>query len=107
MIGGSTYNSTDTIPLFYIQMRNGAPVTGLTVSVSVVNALTGATLLASTNLPEVIVGSGLYAYAWSNTGVTVETECVATYAVAGYQYKENFTIDTGLDRLESEDSKAV
>jgi hypothetical protein len=93
------YKSGDNIPLCYTRIRNGAVVTGLTVTVTVQNALTGATLLASTALTEVT--PGLYSYNWV-AGITTQTECIATYSTSGGIFKEAFTIDDEIKQLLAE-----
>lgn len=74
------YSLTDQIPVSYSRARNNALVTGLTVTAVITNAKTGVTLLASTSLPEVSVGAGIYTYNWTH-GLTQDTECLITYTV--------------------------
>jgi len=89
------YNAADIIPLSFQQIRNGTPVSGLSVSVVVKNASNGATLLASTLLPESAAGSGMYNYNWSH-GIQSQTVCNAIYTISGKQFTEIFLI-TNLD----------
>ena len=86
------YTEQDTIPLSFMRVRNNTPVTGLTVTVVVKNASTGATLLSSTTIPEVGTGSGNYTYNWTH-GVSSIIECVATYTTGSSVYTEYFTIN--------------
>lgn len=97
--GVATYKAYDSIPLYFQRVRNGVPVTGLSVTVSVANASTGVSLLASTTLTEVT--PGLYSYVWV-PGISVQTECVVTYSTGGLQFKENITIDDAIRQLLSE-----
>jgi hypothetical protein len=90
-MGYDNQNVRDAIPLSFVRIRNGSKVTGLTVTVTVVNVKTGATILASTNVPEVGAGSGLYSYTWTH-GQTQETDCLVTYTVAGFAYCEFLTV---------------
>ena len=85
------YTNQDTIPLSFMRVRNNAPITGLVVTVVVKNAASGATLLSSTTLPEVVAGSGNYTYNW-NHGINSIIECVATYTTGSSVYVEYFTI---------------
>lgn len=97
--GGSkvaTYKAFDAIPLYFQRVRNGVPVTGLTVTVSVSNAATGASLLALTSLTEVT--PGLYSYVWT-PGISTQTECISTYTTGGLQFKETLTIDDTIKQL--------
>lgn len=109
-MAGSRYDTLLPIPLGYVRMRGGAPITGLTVTVSVANALTGGSLLASTSISEVGTGSGLYTYSWAS-GIAITTECVASYSVTdglGTKiYKEHFTITNATDAIESGEGKSV
>lgn len=88
------YQYIDTIPLSFQRLRAGAVATGLTVAVSVVNAKTGATLLASVSVPEVVAGSGIYTYNWT-PGIFVDTECLVTFVVNGQKYSEFILITNG------------
>ena len=81
----------DTIPLAFMRIRQGVPVTGLTVTAIVKNIRTGATLLTSTTLTEQVSGSGLYSYAWAH-GLLGETDCAAIYTVSGNQFVETFSV---------------
>lgn len=85
------YFLRDSVPLTFIRIRLGQVVNGLTVSVVVKNARTGATLLASTNVPETAAGNGIYTYNWSHN-LKDETECAAFYTVSGNTYCDVFTI---------------
>jgi hypothetical protein len=110
-LSGSRFDTNQTsIPLFFIRMRGGAPTTGLTVLVSVVNAITGASLLSSTSAPETSAGSGLYSLAWVH-GITQTTEAIATYSVTvggvTKLYKEHFTISSSVDVIESDLGRAT
>lgn len=92
------YKTVDTIPLSYLRIRSGALVAGLTVTVKVVNCVTGATLLTSTTMTEIT--PGVYVYNWTH-GLSVFTECVALYTVGALVYAENFQVDESLDKEES------
>lgn len=81
------YSFVDTIPLSFSRVRAGGTVTGLTVTVSVQNVKTGATLLASTAVPEVGSATGIYTYNWTH-GITVDTQCLVTFLVGGSKYVE-------------------
>ena len=100
---GSRYDTTENVPLFFIRMHAFVPVTGLTVKVSVVNAMTDALLLPQTSAFEQ-GGSGLYSYSW-NHGIAVDTECVATYFVTDLlgtkEYKEFFSINAARNEIET------
>ena len=105
-MGNAKYFTPNAIPLFFIRLINGAPVTGLVVSVSVINSVTGALLLSPITLTETGFGSGQYTYLWAfNPASTVE--CLATYTVAGKEFKEAFTVDTALDQILSDDSQST
>ena len=84
------YDYLDQIPLTFARVRNNARVSGLTVSVTVLNSSTGATLLASTSLPEA-GSSGLYHFMWTH-GIFAPTECLAVYTVGAQTYQEYFMI---------------
>ena len=98
------YKAYDSIPLYFQRVRYGVPVTGLSVTVSVVSAATGATLLATTTLTEVT--PGLYSYVWV-PGISVQTECIATYTTGGVQFKETITIDDAIKQLLSETGRVT
>lgn len=85
------YSLTDTIPLSFSRVRNSALVTGLTVTVVVTNATTNAVLLASTSMPEVAVGAGVYTYSWVH-GVRQDTICLVTYTIGTSKYYEQILI---------------
>lgn len=78
-----------SIPLSFRYLLAGIPQTGQTVSVKVVDAKTGATLLSSTTMTEVV--SGQYVYTW-NSGITQFTNCLATYTILSKQVDEFFQI---------------
>ena len=84
------YSLTDTIPLSFSRIRNSALVSGLTVTVTVVNVKTNATLLASTLMPEVST-SGIYVYNWTH-GQAQDTECLIKYSVGTNNYYEQIFI---------------
>lgn len=91
------FNIGDTIPLSFSRNYGSGPVTGLSVSVKVVNAATGSVLLASTAMSETISGNGIYTYAWSPSGLNSKTECHVTYTVGSQSFSEYLTItDTDL-----------
>ncbi len=92
------YKTVDPVPLAFMRVRGGAIVTGLTVTVRVVNVLTGVALLSTTAMTEVT--PGVYSYSWSHGQVSF-TECSAIYVVGASSYIENFTIDESLDKEES------
>ncbi len=92
------YKTTGPVPLSFVRIRLGALVTGLTVTVKVLNALTGSTLFATTTMTEIT--PGVYSYNWVHS-LTVFTECVAIYTVSGLVYAENFQVDEFLDKQES------
>ena len=92
------YKTVDPVPLSYVRVRSGALVSGLTVTVKVLNALTGSTLLATTTMTEIT--SGVYSYSWAHT-LTAFTDCVAIYSASGLIYAENFQVDEALDKEES------
>lgn len=98
------YNTVDLIPLTFVRIRSGALVTGLTVSVKVTNAVTGATLLSTTAMSEVT--PGFYAYTWTH-GLTLFTECTAVYSVGGLVYAETFQVDEALDKEEQLSGRAT
>lgn len=98
------YKAFDSIPLYFVRVRNGVPVTGLSVTVAINSAVTGNSLLATTTLNEVT--PGLYVFTWS-PGITVQTECIATYTSGGAQFKETFTIDDAIKQLLSEAGRVV
>lgn len=81
-----------------MRVRNGALVTGLTVTVQVLNVITGTTLLSTTTMSEVV--TGVYSFNWNHT-LTAFTSCVALYTVGGFVYPENFQVDESLDKEES------
>lgn len=85
------YALQDKIPLSYSRVNLNTIVTGLTVTVVVKSADTGATLLASTSVPEVLAGSGIYTYEWVH-GLTVDTPCIAIYTAGGIILEEFFLI---------------
>lgn len=84
------YSLETVIPLSYARVRNNALVSGLTVTVVVKNALTAATILSSTSVPE-ISSSGIYTFNWTH-GQTADVECLATYTVGSATYQEYFLI---------------
>jgi hypothetical protein len=84
---------TQTIPLSFSRIRANALVTGLTVTVVVKNAASNATLLASTSVPEVAVGAGIYTYNWTH-GLTQDTECMIVYTVGSSEYTEYILIQS-------------
>ena len=91
------FNIGDTIPLSFSRNYGSGAVTGLSPTVVVKNAKTGATLLASTAMTETISGNGIYTYNWATTGLFSKTECVVTYTVGSTQFSEYLTIsDTEL-----------
>jgi hypothetical protein len=92
------YKTVDPIPLSFVRIRNGVLTTGLTVTVKVLNVLTGSTILAITTMTEIT--PGVYSYNWVHS-ITSFTECVAVYVAGGLSYVENFTIDESLDKQES------
>ena len=98
------FKTVDKIPLAFIRMRGGALVTGLSVTVKVINVITGATLLATTSLSEVT--PGVYSYNWNHT-LTAFTECVAIYTVGTNNYTENFSVDESTDINERINAKTV
>ena len=98
------YKVYDSIPLFFERIRAGGLVTGLSVTVVVINAATGATLLASTALTEITPGH--YEYVW-NHGITVQTECVASYVVGGIAFKDTFTIDDTIKQIGQEEGRTT
>lgn len=98
------FKTVDAVPLAFMRVRSGALVTGLTVTVKVLNVITGATLLSTTSMSEVT--PGVYAFNWSHSQ-NIFTECAAIYVVAGSSYVENFTIDEALDKEESLAGKAT
>lgn len=77
------------IPLFFIRNRNGNLISGLSVRVRVLNALSGSLLLPSMPLTEVT--PGIYSLMWWNQ-ITSLTECVEIYTVAGKDYPGSFTV---------------
>jgi len=84
------YSGNDVIPLSFSRVRAGSVISGLSVTVDVKNAKTGAVLLSSTSAPE--VGStGIYTYNWTH-GLTQDTECLVTYTVDGSKYVEYILI---------------
>lgn len=91
------YQTLDIVPLAFMRILNGAAVTGLSVTVVVKNIRSGAVLLSSTALTEVV--AGVYSYSWTH-GQTASTECVAQYTVGGVSYFENFTIESSLNTEE-------
>lgn len=89
------YSATDTVPLSFSRVRNNALVSGLSVSVAVKDAKTGAVLLASTTCPEVAASSGIYTYSWTH-GLTSDTICLVTYSVGATIYTEQILISNSL-----------
>lgn len=85
------YSLIDVVPLSFSRVRNNALSTGLTVTAVVTNAVTNAVLLASTSLPEIAVGAGIYNYNWAH-GLNVNTECLITYTVGTSKYMEYILI---------------
>lgn len=85
------YSFSSIIPLSFTRVRAGVLVTGLTVTVTVKNAATGASLLASTSVPEALAGSGIYTYNWTH-GLSQDTECLVTFSVGGSPYSEYILI---------------
>jgi hypothetical protein len=82
----------DQILLYYERLLGGSRVTGLSCSVSVVNALTRAVLLSSTVLTEQTAGNGFYQYNWTHNQQS-GTACEAQYLINGTLYTENFIIN--------------
>lgn len=87
----TVYDSVDQIPLTFQRMLNGAPVSGLTVTVVVKDATTGTVIRSSVSCPEVVASSGIYTYNWSH-GLTQPTSCLAIYTVNGKQFSEAFEV---------------
>jgi hypothetical protein len=89
------YTIPHVVPLSYTKVVANAPVSGLSVTVKVVNAVTNATLLSSTPAPEVATGAGVYTYNWTS-GLTADTLCQVTYTVGSTTvYKEFIYITLG------------
>ena len=86
------------VPLTFSRVTNGAEVTGLSVKVKVLNAKTGATLLGSTSMIEVV--PGMYEYTW-DSGITQATECKAIYSESGNTWVEYFDIEDENDVVEA------
>lgn len=84
------YSFYDQIPFSYSREINGTLVSGLTVSVTVTNAKTGATLLATTAMPEVGT-TGNYTYNWTH-GITTPTECLVTYSITGKPNRHQYIL---------------
>lgn len=80
------YNLNDVIPLGFSRVRNNVLISGLTVTVTVKNAQTGASLLSSTSVPELGV-TGIYNYDWTH-GLTATTQCLVTFTVGSSIYNE-------------------
>jgi hypothetical protein len=98
------YKTVDPVPLSFMRVRLGVVQTGLTVTVKVINVLTGATLLSTITMTEIT--PGVYSYNW-NHSLTALTECVALFTTGGLVYAENFTVDEFLDKQESLASRAT
>ena len=81
------YTLIDIIPLSFSRVKNNALVSGLTVTVTVKNGKTGATLLAATSCPEITSGAGIYTYNWTH-GLIEPTECLVEFSVNGHIYSE-------------------
>ena len=101
---GSLYKTVDAVPTSFVRIRLGVIQTGLTVTVRIVNVLTGATLLSTTTMTEIT--PGVNSYNWVHS-LTALTECVALYTTGGLVYAENFTVDEFLDKQESLASRAT
>ena len=86
------------IPLTFSRITNGSEVTGLSVTVKVLNAQTGLPLLGTTAMTEVTPGT--YEYTW-NSGITVQTHCKAFYVETGNTWVEYFDIEDIDDTVES------
>jgi hypothetical protein len=85
----SVYPIGAMIPLFYLRNIGNQLVTGLAVSVRVLNARDGTVLLASIPVPEVT--PGIYSLLWNNM-ISSFTECLEIYTVAGVQFINSFTV---------------
>ena len=94
----------DPIPLAFRKISAGNPVAGLTVTVTVVDALTGTVLLSSTAMTE--VSSGLYSYQWSS-GVQTQMQCLATYFDGSSYYDEFFEVEDVQSGFESLEGRAI
>ena len=81
--------SDPVISLEYARPINGVLQTGLTVTVTVTNASTNATLLAATAMPEIASGAGIYKYVWTH-GLTQDTQVLVTYSVGGTRKVQEF-----------------
>lgn len=85
----------DVIPLTFTRIRANALVTGLTVSVTVKDAASGAVILTATSCPEITPGAGVYTFNWTH-GLNQNTLMIATYTVTGGQiYSEYFYFTVG------------
>ncbi len=81
------YNFVDFVPLSFSRNTGSSLVSGLTVSVTVKNAKTNASLLSSTSVPEISSGAGIYTYNWAH-GLTTDTECLVTFTVGSSIFTE-------------------
>lgn len=86
----ATYRIGTTIPLFFLRIKGGALVEGLSVTVKVINVSTGTFLLGETPLIE--VSPGVYTYLWTPQ-VNQFLQCAEIYTVNGREFANQFTID--------------
>jgi hypothetical protein len=82
----NNYSLFEPVPLSFSRVGVTGSVSGLTVTATVVNAVTGATLLSATTLPE-IGTTGVYNFSWVHS-LKEQTECAVTYTVGSKTYRE-------------------
>lgn len=80
------------IPLYFLQRRNGAGIPDLDVTVKVISAVTGVTILGATSLVESSDFPGLYEYTWTPPSLGMFIECIEIYSVNGRDYVNSFII---------------
>lgn len=102
--------SVDTIiPLSILLMKADASLeAGLSVFVKVINASTGATVLASTAMTE--IATGHYRYNWTH-GLNAKTSLMAVYNIGSANSSDADTefilIDDTVSRNDESDGRAV
>lgn len=90
------FNVGDTIPLSFVRDLGAGRVSGLSLTVQVKNASTGAVMLASSTMTESPSGSGIYLYAWT-PNLNSKTSCLVLYTVGGVQTFEEYITLTDED----------
>jgi hypothetical protein len=95
---------SEDIPLVYRKIQGGQAVTGLSVTVTVFDALTGSVLLSSHPLTEVF--PGFYRYVWTG-GISTKRHCLAVYTEGGKIVDEFFDVDDTDADVELQSGKAT